>query len=176
MMINGTALGMDEAADQLISAGTIAPLIIVMPQETIIWKIHKFPSMVYAFVDELLPWVDANYPTIPGRQTRAIGGLSSGAGWAMRMGLMQPRPYSAASADTAWLNLKEIISVFPDGVIGPVTRTCQGSTWISDYWILLRTPPGYLRHAYQSTLIPMNGILILAAIQKSTGLNMSTNT
>ena len=81
---------MDEAADQLISTGTISPLIIVMPQESNYLEDPQISKYGYAFVDELLPWVDANYPTIPGRQTRAIGGLSRGAGWAMRLGLINP--------------------------------------------------------------------------------------
>jgi enterochelin esterase-like enzyme len=83
-------LGMDEAADQLISAGTIAPLIIVMPQETNFLEDPQISKYGYALMDELLPWVDANYPTISNRQTRAIGGLSRGAGWAMRLGLINP--------------------------------------------------------------------------------------
>ncbi len=83
-------LGMDEAADKLISTGTIVPLIIVMPQETYYLEDPKISKYGYALVDELIPWIDTNYPTIPGRQTRAIGGLSRGAGWAMRMGLMHP--------------------------------------------------------------------------------------
>jgi len=83
-------LGLDEAADKLISAGTIAPLIIVMPQETKFLEDPQISKYGSALVDELLPWIEANYPTIPTRQTRAIGGLSRGAGWAMRLGLINP--------------------------------------------------------------------------------------
>jgi enterochelin esterase-like enzyme len=88
-------LGMDEAADKMINSGSIAPLIIVMPQETNYLEDTKFSKYGEALVDELLPWIDMNFPTIPGRQTRAIGGLSRGAGWAMRMGLMHPELFGS---------------------------------------------------------------------------------
>ena len=83
-------LGMDEAADQLINSGTIAPLIIVMPRETYYLQDPKISGYGEALVAELLPWIDTKFPTLPDRQTRAIGGLSRGAGWAMRLGLKYP--------------------------------------------------------------------------------------
>jgi enterochelin esterase-like enzyme len=91
-------LGLDEAADKLISTGTIVPLIIVMPQETYYLEDPKISKYGYALVDELIPWIDMNYPTIPSRQTRAIGGLSRGAGWAMRLGLINPDLFGSIGA------------------------------------------------------------------------------
>jgi enterochelin esterase-like enzyme len=73
-----------------VTAGTIAPLIIVMPQESNYLEDPQISKYGYALMDELLPWVELNYPTITDRQTRAIGGLSRGAGWAMRLGLINP--------------------------------------------------------------------------------------
>jgi enterochelin esterase-like enzyme len=39
-------------------------------------------------VKTILPWIDANYRTIPDRQYRAVGGLSRGGNWAVRIGLL----------------------------------------------------------------------------------------
>ncbi len=83
-------LEMDETADRLISSGTIVPLIIVMPQETLYLEDPAVSKYSDAVLEELIPWVDAHYPTEADRDHRAIGGLSRGAGWAMRIGLIHP--------------------------------------------------------------------------------------
>jgi enterochelin esterase-like enzyme len=74
-------LGVATSADRLIAAGKIPPLIIVMPAEL---KGLDFESAV---VDVLLPSVEAIYHTRGDRQGRALGGLSRGAGWALRIGM-----------------------------------------------------------------------------------------
>jgi enterochelin esterase-like enzyme len=61
-----------------------------MPQESNYLEDPQISRYGYALMDELLPWIEVNYSTNPGRQTRAIGGLSRGAGWAMRLGLINP--------------------------------------------------------------------------------------
>jgi enterochelin esterase-like enzyme len=38
-------------------------------------------------VEALIPHIDSTYRTLPDRNHRAIGGLSRGAGWALRLGL-----------------------------------------------------------------------------------------
>ena len=87
-------LGLDEAADAMISTGEIDPLIIVMPGEDK-WLDNaitsKFgPALIY----QLIPWVDEHYPTCAERACRAIGGLSRGAAWAMRLGALHPELFS----------------------------------------------------------------------------------
>ncbi|MCL4559271.1 MAG: esterase family protein, partial [Chloroflexi bacterium] len=62
-------MGIDDAADRLISSGQIPPLLIVMPRD---------PSTNYpesdpfdkALVSELVPWIDAHYHTRPERTFR----------------------------------------------------------------------------------------------------------
>ena len=88
-------LGLDEAADALISAGEIDPMIIVMPGEDK-WLDNAItsefgPALLY----QLIPWVDQNYPTCAERACRAIGGLSRGAAWAMRLGILHPELFVA---------------------------------------------------------------------------------
>lgn len=77
-------LGVTAAADELIAAGEIAPLIIVMPRD------RRDARLDPALVQDLLPYVDAQYRTRPERASRAIGGLSRGGGWAVHFGLRYP--------------------------------------------------------------------------------------
>lgn len=81
-------LGADEALDEMINSGEYDPFIIVMPKETNYmnnqWDSKFGPSLA----EELVPWVDNQYRTISERSGRAIGGLSRGAAWAMRTGMI----------------------------------------------------------------------------------------
>ena len=81
-------LGADETLDALIADGEVPPFIIVMPKESN-YMIDQWTSKYGpALAEELVPWVDAHYRTMTDREYRAIGGLSRGAAWAMRIGLI----------------------------------------------------------------------------------------
>jgi enterochelin esterase-like enzyme len=80
-------LGAAETADALIAAGEIAPLIIVMPRDRLDSRLDP------AFVNDLVPYVDAAYRTLDEGPYRAIGGLSRGGGWAMHLGLKYPQVF-----------------------------------------------------------------------------------
>jgi enterochelin esterase-like enzyme len=87
-------LGMDEAADAMISAGEIDPLIIVMPGEDNYLENAITSKFAPALINQLIPWVDEHYPTCADRTCRALGGLSRGAAWAMRLGALHPELFS----------------------------------------------------------------------------------
>jgi enterochelin esterase-like enzyme len=74
-------LGVVTATNDLIAAGAIAPLIIVMPRDR---RDERFDP---ALVDDLIPYIDGHYRTKTDRLYRAIGGLSRGGGWAAHLGL-----------------------------------------------------------------------------------------
>lgn len=79
-------IGADETADRLIAQQEIPPMIIVMPYE----RSGGQPSESQfgaAVVDELIPYIDQKFRTIPDREHRAVGGLSRGGGWAIHFGL-----------------------------------------------------------------------------------------
>ena len=81
-------LGADETLDELIAAEEVAPFIIVMPKESN-YMIDQWTSKYGpALAEELVPWIDGHYRTNVDREYRAIGGLSRGAAWAMRIGLI----------------------------------------------------------------------------------------
>ncbi len=78
--------GAFSTADELISKGDIGPALIVLP-----------PTMAFdstfdvVFANVIVPYVDANYRTVPSRHYRALGGMSAGAGLALRIGAQQPQ-------------------------------------------------------------------------------------
>lgn len=90
-------LGADEVADELVAVGEIAPFIIVMPRDRI-WYEPPEDEFGESLVAELIPWVDANYRTLPDRGFRAIGGLSRGAAWAVHLGLSRWDLFSVIGA------------------------------------------------------------------------------
>jgi enterochelin esterase-like enzyme len=84
----------DETATELIAAGEVAPFIIVMPYDRASTQpaVDKFGD---AFIEELVPWIDAEYRTFTEREFRAVGGLSRGASWAIHFGLTHPEMFGA---------------------------------------------------------------------------------
>jgi enterochelin esterase-like enzyme len=81
-------LGADEVADKLISTGEAPPFIFVMPRESNYMEDDKVSSFGNALIEALIPWLDEEYQTCTIRECRAIGGISRGGAWAIRMGLM----------------------------------------------------------------------------------------
>ena len=90
-------LGITTTADRLIGAGSIAPMLIVMPYEADA-VMPEQTNFGEAVVSVLVPWIDAHYPTQADRVARAIGGLSRGAAWAVRLGLMDWQTFGAIGA------------------------------------------------------------------------------
>jgi len=88
-------LGADEALDAMVNAGEIEPFIIVMPKETNYLNNQWDSKYGVSLAEELVPYIDENYLTIPEREARAIGGLSRGAAWAFRVGMIYWETYSA---------------------------------------------------------------------------------
>jgi enterochelin esterase-like enzyme len=79
-------LGAVNVVDQLILTGESIPFIIVFPDDRY-WNLPPGPTFGQRLVDELIPHIDATYRTFPDRKHRSIGGMSRGAGWALRLGL-----------------------------------------------------------------------------------------
>ena len=80
-------LGAVTAADQLILSGESEPFLIVLPDDRFWYSKDSGDSFGDRLVDDLIPYIDQTYRTLPNREHRSIGGLSRGAGWALRLGL-----------------------------------------------------------------------------------------
>ncbi len=78
--------GATSTADQLISNGEIKPFLIVMPD-----TMGFSPAFDVVFTNVMVPYVDANYRTVPDRRLRGLGGMSAGAGLALRIGTQFPQ-------------------------------------------------------------------------------------
>jgi enterochelin esterase-like enzyme len=87
------SFGLFTQADQLIRAGTIAPLIIVTPQGDFgYWMNHvdSGPRWGDYVTQDLIGHIDATYRTLPDRAHRAIGGVSMGGHGAIQLALNHP--------------------------------------------------------------------------------------
>ena len=82
-------IGVNEAADQLIASGAAPPFLIVMPREV---GDDRFGDAV---VTDLIKVIEANFRAIDSRDYRALGGMSRGGGWALRIGLQNPQTFGA---------------------------------------------------------------------------------
>jgi enterochelin esterase-like enzyme len=79
-------LGAVEVIDRLFLEEEISPFIIVFPDDRY-WNVQAGPGFGQRLVDHLVPYIDRSYRTVASREHRAIGGMSRGAGWALRLGL-----------------------------------------------------------------------------------------
>jgi len=93
-------MGADKAADRLIAAGEIPPLILVMPYDRYGGQPTE-TKFSQAISEVLVPHIDQAYRTIPDRKHRAVGGLSRGAGWAIHFGISKWKMFGALGAHSA---------------------------------------------------------------------------
>jgi len=82
-------LGLDNTLDHLILSGQIPPVVIVLPHIT------GGDSNDAVFLADVLPAVDSRFRTQMDRDHRAIGGVSRGAEWALRLALRRADLFSA---------------------------------------------------------------------------------
>lgn len=99
------AVGVQGAADELIQAGAIPPVAIVLP-----WQ-RTGVELEPAIIEGLLPHVSSHYPVEPRGARRAIGGLSRGGGWAFRLALKHPRQFSALGMHSPGLLAGDLFAV-----------------------------------------------------------------
>ena len=81
-------LGAARLLDELIHSGEVRPFILVFPDDSY-WNLQAGAGFGERLVEDVIPYIDSTYRTIPEREHRAIGGLSRGAGWALQLGLSE---------------------------------------------------------------------------------------
>jgi enterochelin esterase-like enzyme len=84
-------------ADAAIASGKIPPTIIVMPDAGTTWYVDRKEKMETAFLEDLLPEIEARFRTIADRNGRVVGGLSMGGYGALRFALKYPEKFAAAA-------------------------------------------------------------------------------
>ncbi len=91
-------------ADRALAERKIPPMIIVMPDGGITWYINDVKGKVRfedMFVQELIPFVDANYRTRADKQYRGVSGLSMGGWGALIYAMRHPELFSSCAAFSA---------------------------------------------------------------------------
>lgn len=107
---NNAQLG--EVADELLAAGKICPMVIIMPNAGgpdthNTWNGYfNMPGHNYEdfFFQELVPWVEARYHIQGDKAHRAISGLSMGGGGSTVYSQKHPEMFSSCYAMSAWLD------------------------------------------------------------------------
>jgi enterochelin esterase-like enzyme len=80
-------LGANQIADELITSGQSQPFLMVMPFEEFYYRQPDTTKFPQAFTDEVIPFIDTTFDVCTERACRALGGISRGASWALRLGL-----------------------------------------------------------------------------------------
>lgn len=95
-------LGLTEVVDDLITRELIPPLLIVLPREDT-WVSIKENPFGDQLIQGVIPWMDKEYRTLPERHFRAVGGISRGGNWAVRLGLLHWGMFGSLGAHSASL-------------------------------------------------------------------------
>lgn len=161
-------LAIGKTADDLIRAGEIEPLLIVMPQETLFYRPSR-TGFDEAILETLMPWVEDNYRTRTGREQRAVGGLSRGGAWAVHFGIKTWQQFGSVGAHSAaafledakllaeWLEevpRTKLPRIYMD--IGDRDYLQESNTWLADTLNNYNVPheyyvfPGYHDEPYWS--------------------------
>jgi enterochelin esterase-like enzyme len=109
-------LGAADALDNLVLSGETQPFLIVFPDDRY-WNLPPGAGFGQRLINDLIPHIDSTYLTLPDRNHRAIGGLSRGGGWALRLGF------------TRW-DLFSVIGLHSPAVLQG--DASQISKWIAD--------------------------------------------
>ena len=89
------SIHMDQVMDELIASEAVDPMIVVFPHVKRANLSNLFYEAYTAYVtEEIISFIDANYPTIPSRDARAIAGHSVGGSDSIYMGLARPDLFS----------------------------------------------------------------------------------
>ena len=84
--------------DDLIASGTIPPTIVIMPGSLSWWADGFNEPAETAFVEDLIPHIDATWRTLAQRESRVIGGLSAGGFGTVNLTMKHPDLFAAALA------------------------------------------------------------------------------
>lgn len=91
------SLGAAKITDQLIADGS-QPFLMVMPFEENNFDPAPESKFGDSVINELIPWVESHYSVCSERPCRAVGGISRGGGWALRLAMRNFEMFGAVGA------------------------------------------------------------------------------
>lgn len=106
-VIEWRAYGIVELTEELLRAGLIEPLIIVLPEgEDGYWMDHADggPAWGTYVADDLVAEIDSHFRTIPTREARALGGNSMGGHGAMQLAMNYPERFGVVGMHSPTLH------------------------------------------------------------------------
>lgn len=114
----------DVLLDNLIKAGKVRDVIIVMPNGRA-QKNDKAEGNVFAaapsfavfekdLITDVIPFIEKTYSVLPGRENRAIAGLSMGGGQTLNFGFGHTDLFSSIGAFSAAPNTRDAAKLVPD--------------------------------------------------------------
>jgi MYXO-CTERM domain-containing protein len=83
---NGAEGDADNVMDFLYSENKAKPMIVVMPDGNIDGASDGFGAHTDVLINDLIPWIEMEYPTLTDADSRAIAGLSMGGGQTFNIG------------------------------------------------------------------------------------------
>jgi len=149
-----------ETADALFASGRAPGCVVVYVDAWTAYGGSQFVDSVgtgryHSYLcDEVVPWVDAHYRTIPDRESRAIAGKSSGGFGAMITPMLRPDRFGAL-ATHAGDNLYELCYVNDFGPAARALREYDGD--IMAWWAEFRSRTAFTKQI-DATLLGLIGV------------------
>lgn len=130
-------------ADKQTEKGEMTPMIIAMPDGGVSWYVNsadgkgKYEDF---FINEFIPFIDANYKTRTEKRYRAISGLSMGGFGTSIMAMKHPDLFSSAAPLSAGIFTAEEIMAMPDenwarALAIPYGKDLKGKDRISAHYL-----------------------------------------
>ncbi|MCH8339072.1 MAG: hypothetical protein IH858_09575 [Chloroflexi bacterium] len=115
-------LNADEVAQRMVVSDKAPPFLIVMPWERLGLEYDQ------AIVKYLIPHIESEYGASPDPSLRSIGGISRGAGWALRIGLEHSELFQAIGLHSPAVLASDLVRL--PGWIEAIPRDNMPEIWI----------------------------------------------
>jgi enterochelin esterase-like enzyme len=105
----------DERLDAMIEERGLAESIVIMPDGESLWYVDSSVSPWRSmFVDEMIPYVDKSYRTLPTREMRGISGFSMGGQGAFTIAWSHPELFSSIASHMGMLDTPPLVGTPED--------------------------------------------------------------
>lgn len=131
----------NRTTDKAIAEGEIPPMIIVMPDGRNDWYANDYQGKNRyedMFIQELIPFIDANYRTRAQKEFRAIAGLSMGGYGSLHLAAKNADLFAAVAAFSAAIHTEQEVINMPneryERVFGWIYGPGEGKERLTDHW------------------------------------------